>query len=166
MLSHVSTIILHIFYAFCRTNLLTRCPVLVPCFCYLFVSEIYFWKYSRIALEIYGEFLFTTMKYQSEGEPEGRPTGQVCPPAAGQGGPTDGACPCPWDLVSAPSDAYKLLFDLKMLRRPLFSRNSTPTRRHRKPCSGSNLKLIPALCRRGDRSRRALHRHAFLRDDW
>ena len=32
------------------------------------------------------------------------------------------------------------------------------------PSSGSNLKLIPALCRRGDRSRRALHRHAFLRD--
>ena len=55
-------------------------------FCCLFVSEIYFWKYSRIALEIYGEFLFATMKYQSEGELEGRPTGQRRPPAAAQGG--------------------------------------------------------------------------------
>ena len=84
-------------------------------------------------MEIYGEFLFATTKYQSKGELEGRPTGQVRPPAAGQGGPAGGARPCPWDLALTPSDAYKLLFDLKTSRRPLFSRNSTPTRHHRKP---------------------------------
>ena len=62
ILSHVFIIIYIIFYAFYWTNLLTRCPVPVPCFCCLFVSEIYFWKYSRIALEIYGDFLFAKMK--------------------------------------------------------------------------------------------------------
>ena len=124
---------LYHFYAFCQTNLLTRWPAPVPYFCCLFVLEIYFWKYSRITLEILEEFLFATTKYQSEGEPEGRPRGQVRPPAAGQGGPVGGAHPCPWDLTSWPSDAYKLPLTLKTSRRPLFSRNSTPTRRHLEP---------------------------------
>ena len=57
------------------------------------------------------------------------------PPAAGQGGPAGGACP--WDLASTPSDAYKLLSDLKTSRRPLFSRNSTRSEERRvgKECS-------------------------------
>ena len=48
MLSHVSTIILHHFYAFFRTNLLTRCPVPVSwfrCFC---ISE-------NLLLQIFSE---------------------------------------------------------------------------------------------------------------
>ena len=84
------------------------------------------WKFT-------GNFYLPTMKYQSEGEPEGRPTGQRRPPAAAQGPPAGGAHPCPWDLTSTPSDAYKLPLNLKTSRRPLFSRNSTPTHRHRKP---------------------------------
>ena len=71
ILSHVFTVI----YIICRTNLLTRCPVPVPYFCCLFVSEIYFWKYSRNALQIFVDILFAKTKYQTEGEPEGRPTG-------------------------------------------------------------------------------------------
>ena len=134
MLSHVSIIISHHFYAFCWTNLLTRCPVLVPCFCYSFVSKFYFWKYSRNAMEIFEDFLFATTKYQTEGEPEGRPTGQVQPPAAGQGGPAGGARPCPWGLTSRPSDAYKFPKTLKTLvGRPFFSSNSTPTCHHLEP---------------------------------
>ena len=45
------------------------------------------------ALEIFVDFLFAKTKYQTEGEPEGRPTGQVRPPAAGQGGLVGGARP-------------------------------------------------------------------------
>ena len=79
-----------------------------------FCLEIYFWKYSWNALEIFVEFLYAKTKYQSEGEPEGRPRGQVSPPATGQGGPAGGARPCPWDLTSRPSDAYKFPKILKM----------------------------------------------------
>ena len=84
-----------------------------PYFCCLFVSEIYFWKYSRNALEIFEDFLYAKAKFQSEGEPEGRPRGQTRPPIAGQGGPAGGARPCLWDLHSRPSDTYKLLFNPK-----------------------------------------------------
>ena len=144
---------------------MTRCPVPVPCFCCLFVSEIYFWKYSRNWTKIYGDYFYAKTNTESEGQPRRRPTGQRCPPAAALGGPAGGTRPCLWGTSSAPSDAYKFTIDLKTSRRPLFSTNSTPTCRHRKPSSGSNLKLIPTLYRRGDRSRRALHRHAFLRDE-
>ena len=57
MLSHVFNIILHHFYAVCRTNLLTRCPVLVPCFCAEIVAESYFWKYSENWTKIDEDFL-------------------------------------------------------------------------------------------------------------
>ena len=50
------------------------------------------------------------------------------PPAAALGGPVGGTRPCPWGASSASSDAYKITIDLKTSRRPLFSRNSTPTR--------------------------------------
>ena len=74
MLSHVSTIILHHFYTFCRTNLLTRYPLPVSCFCCFCISEkIYHRKYSRIALENYGEFLFDKMESESKGRPGGHP---------------------------------------------------------------------------------------------
>ena len=56
-------------------------------------------------LEILEDFLYAKTKYHTKGEPEGRPTGQVRPPAAGQGGPAGGARPYPWDLASTPSDA-------------------------------------------------------------
>ena len=48
MLSHVSNLILHHFYAFCRTNLLTRCLVPVSCFCCFCISE-------NLLLEIFSE---------------------------------------------------------------------------------------------------------------
>ena len=81
-------------------------------------------------------------------------------------GPTRGwDPPCPMGTPSAPSDAYKITLTLKTPRRPLFSREDIPTCRHLKPSSGVILKQFSAPCRRGDRSRRALHRHAFLRDD-
>ena len=64
-------------------------------------------------LEIYGEFVFATTKYQNKGQPWGPPTGQRRPPAAAWGSPAGGARPCPWGSSSAPSDAYKLPFTLK-----------------------------------------------------
>ena len=64
-------------------------------------------------MEIFDDFLYAKTKYQTEGEPEGIPTGQVRPPAVGQGGPVGGARPCSWGLTSRPSDAYKLPLTLK-----------------------------------------------------
>ena len=132
-------------------------------FCCLFVSEIYFWKYSRNVLEIFVEFLYAKTKYQSEGESEGRPRGQRRPLPRVKVDPR--ARPCPWDLTSRPSDAYKLPFTLKSWGGHYFPETRPRRAVTENPSSGSNLKLIPALCRRGDRSRMALHRHAFLRDD-
>ena len=133
ILSHVSTIILYYFYVFCQTNLLTICIVPVSCFCCLFVSEIYFWKYSRNWIKIYGDYFYAKTKTESEGQPGRRPTGQRSPPAASQGGPTGGARPYPVGTPSVPSDAYKIPINLKTSGRPLFSAEDIPTCRHLKP---------------------------------
>ena len=53
---YVFTIILYHFEAFYWTNLLTRCMLLFPCFCHVFIAETYFWKYSRNWTKIYGDF--------------------------------------------------------------------------------------------------------------
>ena len=57
------------------TNLLTRCPVPVPVFCCLFVSEKLFSEVSRIALIIYGNYFQYETKTEPEGQPEGRHRG-------------------------------------------------------------------------------------------
>ena len=133
MLSHVSIIISHHFYAFWWTNLLTRCPVLVFCFCPFRISES---APQEISSELPGNlrrFLCEELHLKTKGEPQGPPTGCRRPPAATLLGPAGGARPCSWGTPSAPSDAYKIPKNLKTSRRPLFSRNSTPTRRHQKP---------------------------------
>ena len=159
MLSHVSTIILHHFYAFCRTNLLTRCLVPVFCFFCFCISE-------NLLLEIFSELdenlreIFTRRKAPGHQRGAwGPPTGQGRPPAAAQGHQRVGP------PSSAPSDAYKIPLNLKTSERPLFSKEVTRRAVISNPSSGVILKEIPTLCRRGYRSRRALHRHAFLRDD-
>ena len=121
ILSHVSIIISHHFYAFCWTNLLTRCPVPVPCFCYFCISEIYFGKYSRNWTKIYGDFLCEIRHLKTEGQPRRWTTGHGRPPAVDQGGPMGGTCPCPWATSSAPSDAYKIRKNLNTSGRLLFS---------------------------------------------
>ena len=81
-------------------------------------------------------------------------------------GPIGGTRPCPWATSSAPSDAYKIRNNQKISGQPLFFH-----RRHPNAMSSQTLirgvipKQFPAPYRRGDQSRRALHRHAFLRDD-
>ena len=99
-----------------------------PVFAIFFISEIYFWKYSRNWTEIYGKFLFARRHLRTRGRPGGPPTGQGRPAA-----PTGGTRPYSWDASLAPLDTYKLPHDLKMSRRPLFSREVTPSRRHHKP---------------------------------
>ena len=132
---------------------------------FLVFQKIYFWKYSRNWTKIYWNYFYAKTKTESRGQPRRRPIGQGQPAAAASVPLTGGIHPCPWAISSVPSDAYKITLNLKISRRPLFSRNLTRHAVTENPSSGSNLKLIPALCRRGDRSQRALHRHAFLRDD-
>ena len=65
------------------TNLLTRCPVSVPVFYCLFISEKLFCKVSRNALKIYGKYF----QYETKTEPEGRPEGGSQPPNSLQAWP-------------------------------------------------------------------------------
>ena len=108
MLSHVSIIILHHFYAFFRTNLLTRCPVPVSCFCCFCISEIYFWKYSRNWTKIYGDFLCEGRHQKTKGQPWGPPTGQGRPPAATYPREVGGTRPCSLCVPRPPSTPIKL----------------------------------------------------------
>ena len=128
--SHVSIIILHHFYAFCRTNLLTRC--LVPVCCFSISENLLLKIFSELDENLRG-ILFDGRHLETKGRPGGPPTGQGCPPAAAPGPPAGGTRPCPWGTPSAPSDAYKITLNLKTSKRPLFSREVTPTRRHLKP---------------------------------
>ena len=77
-LLHVYGTLLHHFEAFYWTNLLTRCPVLVSCFCDVFVAKSYFWKYSRNWTKIYEDFLLDKWRP----EPKGRPREQPSSPQA------------------------------------------------------------------------------------
>ena len=72
---HVFIMFLYHFGMIYGTNLLTRCPVPVPVFCCLFVSEKLLWEVSRIALIIYGNYFQYEMKTEPEGQPEGRHRG-------------------------------------------------------------------------------------------
>ena len=133
MLSHVSIIISLYFYAFCWTNLLTTCPVPVSCFCYFCISE-------NLLLEIFSELdenlreLFLRQDedgvQRAASEAPHRP-GEA--PCRGPRATAGGTRPCPVGTPSAPSDAYKITLTLKTSRRPLFSREVTPRRRHHKP---------------------------------
>ena len=67
------------------TNLLTRCPVPVPFFCCIFVSEKLFCEVSRNALKIYVIYFQVGTKTEPKGHPEGglpaprRPLGGALP---------------------------------------------------------------------------------------
>ena len=86
------------------TNLLTRCPVSVPIFCCLFVSEKLFWEVSRNALKIYGN----CFQEETSPEPEGRP-------GMAQGLAARGAHLVPSGAVSSCPFAYKFVFAPKIL---------------------------------------------------
>ena len=134
MLSHVFNIILHHFYAFCRTNLLTRCLVPVSCFCCFCISE-------NLLLKIFSELdenlrrIFIRRKAPGDQRATwgGALAGQGRPSVMALGQPAGGTCPCPVGTPSAPSDAYKITLTLKTSGRILFSTEDIPTRRHLKP---------------------------------
>ena len=78
---------------------------------------------------------FTEIFYAMEDtrRPKGHLGGHRRVPDAAPLGPAGGARPCPLGIDSAPSDAYKIPFNLKTTGRPLFSTEDIPTRRHLKP---------------------------------
>ena len=88
-MSHVFTILLYHFEAFYWTNLLTRCPVPVPYFCAVFITESYFWKYSRNWMKIYDDFFIKEIRTRARREtPGGTHTpgvGPTCGWALGRG---------------------------------------------------------------------------------
>ena len=133
MLSHVFIIISHHFYAFFWPNLLTRCPVPVPVFAVFVFQKFTSGNILGIGRKFTKIFLCEIRQLKTKGQPRRRTTGHRRPPAVAQCGPAGGTHPCLWSTSSAPSDAYKIPKNLKMSGRPLFSRNSTPTRRHIEP---------------------------------
>ena len=152
----------HHFYAFCWTNLLTRCPVPVPCFCCFCISGNHVCKYSRNWTKIYGDFLCEIRHMKTKGEPKGPPTGRRRPLPRPIGDPWVGPAPARGASPRPPPTPIKSLI---LSGRPLFPQKKSRRTVISNPSSGVILKQFPAPCRRGDRSRRALHRHAFLRDD-
>ena len=135
----------------------------------LFSAVLYFRKFSSGELLGIGPNLRRIFICQDEDVVRRAPPGAIQGPGAGysrgQGRPVGPPRPCSLWGPSAPSDAYRILLTLKTSGRPLFSTKSFRSRRHLETQFGVILKLILAPCRRGDRSRRALHRHAFHRDD-
>ena len=133
MLSHVSTIILHKFYAFCWTKLLMRCLVPVSCFFCFCISE----SSPQEILSDCAESLWRIfIRWKAPGDQRAtwgathRPGTAPCHGL----GPTHGwDPPCPLGTPSAPSDAYKITLNLKTSRKPFFSREVTPRRHHHKP---------------------------------
>ena len=79
---HVFIMFLYHFDMIYGTNLLTRCPVSVPVFCCLFVSEKLFWEVTRNALKIYGIYFQAETKTEPEGRPEGEVTTSRIPSGA------------------------------------------------------------------------------------
>ena len=94
------------------TNLLTRCPLPVPVFCCLFVSEKFFWEVSRIALIIYRNYFQYETKTEPEGRPEESPRGSrrhlAAAPQAAPGCQLD-----KWPTSSRRLFAYKFSLDAK-----------------------------------------------------
>ena len=104
MLSHVSIIILHHFYAFCRTNLLTRCQVPVPYFCCFSISEKSQHEISSDCLKIYGDFLCDGRHQRTKGRPGGPPRGQRRVAAVAPLRPAGGARPRPLGTAFIPKN--------------------------------------------------------------
>ena len=133
ILSHIFTINYIIFMHFVGLTYWQDAKCQFPVIAVFVFQKSHNRKYRRIALKIYGEFLCKIRHHHVEGQPGGPPRGQGWPPAAGPPRGAGGTRPYPLGTSTAPSDAYKTPFDLKPRGRPLFSTNSTPTRRHRKP---------------------------------
>ena len=126
MFSHVSTILLHHFYAFCRTNLLTRCLVPVSYFDVFSFQKLttgnvlgMCWKFTRI-------FYLPRWIFSPAGSPWGTPTGQGRPPAAACPRAAGGTRPCSWWVPSATSDAYKIRLNPKTSEAAIIFQRSHP----------------------------------------
>ena len=78
-----------------RTNLLTRCPVPISVFCYLFVSEKLFSQVSRNQLEIYVNYFHEETRTEPGGRLQGGPTRARCPQARPTPWPRLGPTWCP-----------------------------------------------------------------------
>ena len=76
---HVFIMLLYHFGMIYGTNLLTRCPVPVPVFCCLFVSEKLFGEVSRNQLEIYVNYFHEETRTEPGGRRQGAPQGPDAP---------------------------------------------------------------------------------------
>ena len=156
---------LYHFYAFSRTNLLTRCHSASSLFSAVF-------RFRNLSKEIFSEsdeinYAINKRSKRSR-SPKGarrRPPGALAtlgrdPGGARaelwRGGPT-------WP-PTPPLRPYIPRFAKTLVRSPIFHEKFRRGR-HRQSQIRGVLKLFPAPCRRGDHHRRLLHRHACLRSD-
>ena len=109
------------------TNLLARCPVLVPVFCCPFVSEKLFREVSRNQLKIYGNYFYMETKTELEGGIQGaqppdasqaRPRAWPCLGPTWTGGPPPRVALSPINCPRRKNPRYPIIFSRRRPRPP------------------------------------------------
>jgi hypothetical protein len=137
------------FYAFSRTNLLTRCHSVSSLFSAIFVfQKSYTGNILRIGRNKSQSSYFSRHEMESKAETEGGSEGGHTPPRCGPPpGSTREWCGPLVHLLTSPFRLY-ILLDEKTLRPDRFSRKHTASRRRRWCEIGRVQKLFLAPCRR------------------
>ena len=113
--THVFTMFSYHFGIIYGTNLLTRCPVPVPVFCCLFVSEKLFGEVFSESVGNLCELFSRGNKDRARRKPTGGPTGTRRPPSVAHTLAAPGPHLVPSGVVSSCPVAYKFVFDTKTL---------------------------------------------------
>ena len=154
---HVFINFLYHFVMIYGSNLLTRCPVPVPVFCCLFVSEKLFWEVSRNALKIYGIYFQAETKTEPVGRPEGEARASRRPPGVAHPLAMPGSHLVPSGTVSSCPFTYKTIFDPKY---PIiFFQKTSEAAAIANPSSGGFCSSSRHHVGEANQHRRLLHHH-------
>jgi hypothetical protein len=138
------------FYAFSRTNLLTRCHSASSCFCCFCVSEKLHRKYSRNWTKQKTKFLFFPKCHGVRSRDGGESGGGHATPWRGPPQAAPGAGVGPWSTSLRRPSAYIFPSTGKPKETDQISLKHTASRRRRRREIGRVQKLFPAPCRRGE----------------